>query len=86
MNNWPVDLKNGAIVAAGWMLLMRLAAIVFGDLDGNMPSVFGFLWCWALFTYPRGSPTSRTYIVRRARIKQEIDDLMTALRISMTGK
>ena len=76
MNNWPVDLKNGAIVAAGWMLLMRLAAIVFGDLDGNMPSVFGFLWCWALFTY----------LARRARIKQEIEELMTALRISMTGK
>ena len=64
MNNWPLDLKNGAKGAALFLLAMRVIDIVIWgkfDFPTGGELVFVFLGTWAICTYQ----------VRRARIKQE---------------
>ena len=77
MNNWIEDLKIGAAEGFVWVLACSLLSLAFGL--GFYPGFLGFVMM-TIFS---------TWIARRERQRRElreINDLMTALRISMTGK
>ena len=77
MRDWLHDLFSGALSGFAWIFGCRLLSLAFGA--DFFPGFFSFVAMTSFYTW-------QLRYARRQRIKQEIDDLMTALRISMTGK
>ena len=76
MKNWFHDLFFGALAAFIMIFALRLVSIAFWGFLNDLPWLVLFLmWTFVGF-----------HQVRKERVKMEIADLMTALRISLTGK